>query len=171
MVTAIILLVVFGLMLLVGKLLNNNIGAVAPAGNIAMCVMLVFTGMSHFYFTRGMALMMPDFLPAKVFLVYATGVLEILLGLGLCFARTRKVSSKLLILLFILFLPANITAALKQVNMQTADFTGPGLSYLWFRIPLQLFYIAWVYFFGLRPKGAVALTPVAGNERLPATEF
>jgi len=171
MITVGILVVVFGLTLLLGKLLNRDFGSVKQAGNIAMCAMLVFTGISHFFFTKGMVLMMPDFLPAKVFLVYATGALEILLGLGLCFPGTRNISSKLLILFFILILPSNITAAMKQVNMQTADFTGPGLSYLWFRIPLQLVYMVWVYIFGLRSKRAVSITPVAVKEQLLAAEL
>ena len=169
--TLIILLVVFGLTLLFGKFLNRSFGSLSQAGNIAMCAMLVFTGISHFFFTKGMALMMPDFLPAKVLLVYVTGILEMLLGLGLCFSGTRKISSKLLILFFILILPANITAAIKQVNMQTADFTGPGLSYLWFRIPLQLAYMAWVYIFGLRLIKEPVITPISGNKHLLAAEL
>jgi len=171
MITIVILFVVFGLTLLLGKLLNRDFGSVTQAGNIAMCAMLLFTGISHFFFTKGMVLMMPDFLPAKVFLVYVTGILEILLGLGLCFPKTRKISSKLLILFLILILPANITAAIKQVNMQAADFTGPGLSYLWFRVPLQLFYMGWVYIFGLRQKKAAAVAPVLGTAPLLATEY
>lgn len=150
MITLIILLAVFLVALLFNKIRRKNPVSVAQAGRIAMGAMLLFTGTSHFYLSKGMVLMMPDFLPAKLALVYLTGVLEIFLGLGLLFEKTRKISSLLLILFLIAILPANIVAAIKQVNIQTADFTGPGLSYLWFRIPLQVLFIGWVYIFGWR---------------------
>ncbi|MDQ3292207.1 MAG: DoxX family membrane protein [Bacteroidota bacterium] len=145
-----ILLVVFLATLLYGKIQNKKTISVALAGRMAMFAMLLFTGTSHFYFSKGMVLTMPDFLPAKLELVYATGILEILLGIGLLIERTRKISSLLLILFLITVLPANIVAAMKHVDIPNADFTGPGLSYLWFRIPLQLFFIGWVYVFGYR---------------------
>jgi uncharacterized membrane protein len=149
MTTLVILLAVFLTTLLVQKMQNKPV-SVALAGRIAMCAMLLFTGTSHFYFPEGMVLMMPDFLPAKLALIYLTGIIEILLALGLLVERTRKISSLLLILFLIAILPANITAAIKHVNIQNADFTGPGLAYLWFRIPLQILFIAWVYVFSFR---------------------
>jgi hypothetical protein len=45
-----------------------------------------------------------------------------------------------------LILPANIKEAIDHVDYQNATFEGKGLSYLWFRIPLQLLFIAWTYF-------------------------
>ena len=150
MITLVILLVVFLITLLVDKIRNKKLVSVARAGRIAMCAMLLFTGTSHFYLHRGMVLMMPDFLPAKLTLVYVTGVLEIVLGFGLLFEKTRKISSLLLILFLMAVLPANIVAAAKHVNIQQADYSGPGLGYLWFRIPLQVLFIGWVYVFGWR---------------------
>lgn len=150
MITLVILLIVFLITLLVQKIQNKKPLSIAQAGRIAMCAMLLFTGTSHFYLSEGMVLMMPDFLPVKLELVYLTGLIEILLGLGLLIERTRKLSSLLLILFLIAILPANIVAAIKHVNIQAADFTGPSLAYLWFRIPLQLLFIGWVYVFGWR---------------------
>ena len=150
MITLVILLVVFALSLLISKFFKKTPIAVAQAGRLAMGAMLLFTGASHFYLIKGMVLMMPDFLPAKLELVYVTGLLEIILGLGLLFEKTRKLSSLLLILFLVAVLPANGVAALKHVNIQEANFTGPGLSYLGFRIPLQLLFIGWVYVFGFR---------------------
>jgi len=150
MITLVILLVVFALARLLNKFFKKPQIAVAQAGRMAMGALLLFTGTSHFYLIKGMVLMMPDFLPAKLALVYVTGLIEIILGLGLLFEKTRKISSLLLILFLIAVLPANVVTALKHVNIQAADFTGPGLSYLWFRIPLQLLFIGWVYVFGYR---------------------
>ncbi len=120
------------------------------AGNIAMGAMMIFTSVAHFAFAKGMVMMMPSFLPMKQFLVYITGLMEALLGIGLVMSSTRYYAAIALIIFFILVLPANIMAAKRKVNIEKADYTGPGLSYLKFRIPLQLFFIAWVWYFGIR---------------------
>jgi uncharacterized membrane protein len=96
-----------------------------------------------------MALMLQAFIPYKVTLVYITGILEILFATGLLIGPIRSLTAWLLILFFILILPANISDARRKVDYQKATFEGAGLKYLWFRVPLQLFFIAWVYFFGI----------------------
>jgi uncharacterized membrane protein len=110
-----------------------------------MAVMLVFTVVGHFAFTKGMAMMIPDFIPFKKELVYATGVMEILAAIGLLTPNLRVVTGWFLILFFIVLLPANINAAIKQIDYQKATFQGEGLNYLWFRIPLQILFILWTY--------------------------
>ena len=52
----------------------------------------------------------------------------------------------MLILFFIAILPANIKASLENINYQTGELNGNGIEYLWFRIPLQIVFILWVYF-------------------------
>ncbi len=88
--------------------------------------------------------------PIKREMIYLTGVLEFLLGIGLVIPQTRHISSILIIIFFILLLPANIYAALRHVNIEKGDYSGPGLRYLWFRIPLQLIFIQWVWLFNLQ---------------------
>lgn len=136
----IILLVVFGIAALFLTL--------AQAGNIAMCVMLCFTALGHFKFKAGMARMIPTAIPFKARLVFVTGLMEIGLGIGLVFPATRMVSAILLIAFLVAILPANIYAAMHRINYETGELTGKGIGYLWFRIPLQLFFIAWIVFFG-----------------------
>ena len=120
------------------------------SGRIAMSLMLVFTAIGHFKFTNGMAMMLPSFIPAKKQIVLATGVIEILAVIGLFVLPTIKITGILLIVFFALILPANIYAAFKKVNLEKADNSGYGINYLWFRIPEQVFFIAWVYFFSIR---------------------
>lgn len=117
----------------------------SKSARIAMAVMLCFTAIAHFAFTKGMAMMIPSFLPFKITIVWLTGFLEILLGVGLLIPKYRKASGLVLILFLILMLPANIYAAVHNVNYQEATFYGHGLAYLWFRIPLQILFILWVY--------------------------
>lgn len=117
------------------------------AGSIAMASMLVFTTIGHFAFPKGMAMMVPGFVPFKTAMVYFTGVLELAFAVGLLIGSWRVCTAWSLLAFLAIMLPANIKAALRHIDYQKATFDGPGPKYLWFRIPLQLFFIAWVYFF------------------------
>lgn len=141
-----VLLLSFVLALVTLKLMNGSWNY-SLAGNIAMGLMLLFTAIGHFAFTKGMEMMLPDFIPVKKFMVLITGIIEAAAAVGLLIPSLRLMTSWLLILFFVLILPANIYAALKQVDYQKGSHSGPGKTYLWFRVPLQLFFIAWVYVF------------------------
>lgn len=116
------------------------------AGTLAMSGMLMFTAVAHFVFTDGMTQMIPDFFPFKMELVYLTGVLEMLFAAGLIIPKTRTITGWALIVFFLAILPANIKASMEHINYQTGELDGNGIEYLWFRIPLQLLYIVWVFF-------------------------
>lgn len=145
----IVLLVTFIISLLVIRL-GSGLMAYSISGKVAMSVMLLFTAYGHFVYAKGMTLMIPDFIPYKLKVVYLTGVIEIAASIGLLIPSIEKTISYLLMLFFILIFPANIQAVTKHVDYQKGNFEGRGVNYLWFRIPLQLFFIAWVYFFGIR---------------------
>lgn len=129
------------------------------SGRIAMSVMLLFTAIGHFAFTQGMALMMPEFIPFKKEIVYITGIIEICAAIGLVFFRLQRVTAWLLIIFFLLILPANINAALKNMDYQAGSNTGHGVAYLWFRVPLQVLFIAWTWFFGIKLKAKPKAEP------------
>ncbi|MBO0321004.1 hypothetical protein J0X14_01750 [Muricauda sp. CAU 1633] len=120
------------------------------AGRIAMAFMLVFTAIGHFAFSNGMTAMVPSIVPFKMQVVIATGILEVLFAIGLLLPKYSHATGWVLIAFFVLILPANIKASLENINYQTGNMDGPGLSYLWIRIPLQLFFIVWVYFSTIR---------------------
>lgn len=115
------------------------------AGRIAMSAMLLFTATGHFLFAEGMAHMIPDFIPFRNAWVYLTGFLEIAAAIGLQIPRLRSTTGWLLIVFFVLIFPANIHAAVESINFQTGEHDGPGLAYLWFRVPLQILFIVWTY--------------------------
>jgi len=117
---------------------------------IAMSIMLVFTAIGHFTFTKGMSMMIPKFIPFKESFVYLTGIFEILLAIGLLIPKLRFISGWVLIIFFLLLLPANIYASIHKVNYQNGTFDGNGLLYLWFRIPLQILFIVWTYISAIR---------------------
>lgn len=120
------------------------------AGNIAMAVMLLFTAIGHFKFKTSMAAMIPLFIPKKVEIVIFTGILEIAFAVGLSIETSRYYSGIGLIIFLLAILPANIYAAKHQINYENLYKPGPGVKYLWFRIPFQLFLIAWVWYFSVR---------------------
>ena len=122
----------------------------ALSGRIAMSIMLCFTAIGHFVFTKGMSMMIPQFIPLKECFVQLTGLFEILLAIGLLIPKLKVISGWALIMFLTLMLPANIYAALHNVNYQKGTFDGNGLSYLWFRIPLQIFFITWTYICSIR---------------------
>lgn len=90
-------------------------------------------------------MMMPDFIPYKKEMVYFTGVIEIAAAIGLHITRLRVLTAWLLISFLLIILLANIKASIEHVDYQKATFDGKGSNYLWFRIPLQLLFIAWTY--------------------------
>ena len=142
----ILLISVFILCAVISKFTTGDCNLVF-AGNLAMCSMLCFTAIGHFLFSKGMSMIIPPFVPFKTSLVHLSGVLEIILALGLLFPSTRPYAGYLLILFFILISPANVYAATQHIDIEKGTFTGPGTSYLWFRIPLQLLFIGWVWYF------------------------
>ncbi|MFF5210029.1 hypothetical protein [Streptosporangium sp. NPDC000396] len=110
----------------------------------AMAVMLAVTASAHFApgsvtvmpNHADLVRMVPPFVPYPDFVVYATGVLELLGAAGLVLTATRWAASVSLATLFVLLLPANIYAAVAG-----ASFNGGEATPLWFRIPEQLVYI------------------------------
>lgn len=120
------------------------------SGNLGMAVFIIFTGFSHFKFQKGMAMMIPDFIPAKMFWVYFTGIIEIAAGIGLMIPSIREITAILLIIFYLLVFVANINSSKKKINIFKADYTGPGMNYLYKeRIPMQLILIAWIWYFGI----------------------
>ena len=119
------------------------------SGNVAMCALLFFTASLHFKFTKGMVMMIPDFIPHKKLLVIGTGIAQIIIGVLLLFSHFRYVAGITLIIFLVLMLPANIGAAFRYVDFENANYNGPGPAYLWFRIPLQIFLLGWVFLFSV----------------------
>ena len=81
----IILISVFSIGLLIVQLRKSSKGNINVIGRIALACMLLFTGISHFPFAEGMSSMIPAFLPYPVYLVYASGIFEIVAAIGLLF--------------------------------------------------------------------------------------
>ena len=139
-----VLLISFGLAIFAIKIFTLRVDF-ALAARIAMSFMLLFTASGHFAFPRGMMMMIPSFIPFRLALVYITGIIEIIAAIGLQIPSFRNLTGVLLIIFFILVLPANTYAAVKHIDYQGGGKDGKGLHYLWFRIPLQILFIIWTW--------------------------
>ncbi|SUX45009.1 DoxX family protein [Chryseobacterium indoltheticum] len=81
---------------------------------------------------------------------YFTGLIEILAAIGLMIPSIRELTSILLMIFLILVFIANVYSSRKKVNLFKADYSGPGMAYLYKeRIPMQIILIAWTWYFGI----------------------
>ncbi|MEK6152534.1 hypothetical protein WIW50_04715 [Flavobacteriaceae bacterium 3-367] len=140
----IVLLTSFVLLIFAIKMVRKEYDF-ALSARIAMSIMLLFTAIGHFAFTQGMSMMIPKFIPYKESLIYLTGIFEIVLAVGLLIPKLKVLTGWALIIFLLFLLPANIYASVNHVNYQKGTFDGPGITYLLFRIPLQILFIVWVY--------------------------
>lgn len=119
-------------------------------GKLSFSLMLVFTAIIHFVHTAGLELTVPDNFDDKYkrIIVLATGDLEIAMAAGLLIDEISKNVAIIIMLYLLAIIPSNIIGAIKKVSVERENFTGRGLVYLWIRMPLQLLFMVWIYYFG-----------------------
>src|SRR5690625_3736117 len=110
---------------------------------LAMAVFLIFLSVSHFFLMDEMILMIPKIFPYPGFIVYATGVIEIMLAIGLIVPKTRRLSGIFIALYFIAIFPANIVKAMSDIDIQ-GTFNSPIMS--WVRLLFQPIFILWALY-------------------------
>lgn len=79
-----------------------------PPTIYVMSIMYVFIGIRHFLDPQYFLHIVPPQLPFKLFLVYLTGVIEVVGGAAILLPKTRKMGAYLLIFLLLSVFPANI---------------------------------------------------------------
>ena len=105
----------------------------------------VYVGLLHFIQPDFFLKIMPPYLPYHLPLVYASGFIEITLGVCLLFKKLRFFAGWGLILLLIAVYPANIYLAFNetpQIALGIAPFMAS-----WVRLPLQFVFIGLAYWF------------------------
>ena len=111
----------------------------------ALAVTMVAIGVLHFVRPKPFVRIVPKYLPAPLALVYISGFFEILGGLGLLFPSTRSLAAWGLIALCVAVFPANVYMLTDNVSL---DPKKPIPRWaLWLRLPFQLVFIAWAYWF------------------------
>jgi uncharacterized membrane protein len=121
----------------VGRIGVKQLSSRRKAGQGALVIMFVFTGVSHFTTMKyEFAAMIPPPLPNDLWVIYLTGVLEIAGAIGLLITRIRMFAGICLMLLLIALFPAKVYAALNEIPLRREDPTP-----LWIRGPVQLLFV------------------------------
>jgi len=145
----IVLYVLFGAWLALrgaGALGVKSLASWQASASFALAAMFVFTGIAHFTKTRhDMARMVPRIFARPLWMVYFTGVCELLGAAGLILPRTRWAASAALIVMLLAMFPANIKAAREGLTI-----AGRLATPLWLRAPMQALFIGLLWWAGLR---------------------
>ncbi len=144
MITIIVLFGSFATLILLARLgifFRHN--STRDLAAYAMSIFLVFVGISHFFLYDELLLMIPKFLPYPGFIVYLTGVIEIILAIGFISRRTRKLAGIITVLYFIAVFPANVVKAMSNIEIKGA-FNSPVMS--WIRLSFQPVFIVWALY-------------------------
>lgn len=107
---------------------------------------LIYGGYNHFVKPEFYDPFIPDFLP-KLWVNYVTGIVEIVLGVGLCIPAYRRKAAWGALLLMLAFTPIHIWDLCREapaIGSQTAA---------WIRIGVQALFIAWMYWLSRPGKG------------------
>jgi len=111
---------------------------------VVLAVCMVIAGILHFVATEPFVRIVPEALPAPEALVYASGVIEIMLGIALLLPPVSQVAAWGLVILFIAVYPANINMAVNGIEIE-------GVPNAWWfqsiRLPFQFVLIAWAYWY------------------------
>jgi len=110
------------------------------ASHTRLGAFFLFAGAMHFLKPRPYVAIVPDALPRKREIVFASGVAELAGGAGVLVPRTRRLAGWWLIATLLAIFPANVNMA---VNAERYRVVPEPL--LWLRLPLQGALIAWVW--------------------------
>lgn len=105
-------------------------------------IAFLFFSLGHFVQTEGMVAMLPQWVPMRLQIVHLTGLLELAIGCALFVPGYQWIASRLAIVVFVAFFPANVYAAWNGVGLGGHQW---GPIYLLIRGPLQVVLIAWAY--------------------------
>ena len=102
-----------------------------------MSIMYIFIGIRHFYGPQYFLHIVPPQLPFKLFLVYVTGLIEIIGGAAILSSKTRSAGALLLIFLLVIVFPANIYLYISETPQNLLGITKTdALIRMPFQIPL-----------------------------------
>lgn len=153
MITPLIVLTILFVPTLIAAVIAHRtatLSIINLGGVLGYTAAFAFFSVGHFVITGEMVSMLPEFIPARRPLVYATGLLEAGLALALLPKRTRVYAGLGCIAVLILFFPGNIYAAINGVGPGGHEW---GPVYLLVRAPLQALLIFWGYWFAVRGCG------------------
>lgn len=110
-----------------------------------LAIAMVGIGVLHFVQPKPFVRIVPKYLPAPLALVYISGFFEIAGGVGLLIPATRVWAAWGLVALYLAVFPANIYMLTNNISLNPKKPIPRWM--LWLRLPFQLVFIAWAYWF------------------------
>tara|TARA_B100001109_G_scaffold122025_1_gene99414 strand:+ start:814 stop:1266 length:453 start_codon:yes stop_codon:yes gene_type:complete len=122
-----------------------------------MSFLYIFIGIRHFTNPQYFLDIVPPQLPFKLFLVYFTGLIEVIGGAAILSPKTRKAGAYLLIFLLVSVFPANIYLYVSEIPQNLLGVTKTDAL---IRIPFQIPLIILAYWHSKRnhPKWVAYLS-------------
>ena len=103
---------------------------------------MALLGINHFVMPRTYASIMPDYIPAHMPLVYASGAAEFLAALATMHPKTRRAGGWFLIATLVAIFLANVHMAMHSERYPQVP---GGEATLLARLPLQALFVYWVW--------------------------
>lgn len=111
---------------------------------IVLAIGMIVVGVLHFTHSGGFEKIVPDYLPHHLALVYTSGFLEVLAGVGLLIPSVSRFAAWLLVILYIAVFPANLYQAVNDIEVAALPHNP---SLIWWRLPGQALLVAWAWWF------------------------
>ena len=86
----------------------------------------ILVGIEHFRSPKKFVDIVPNYLPFALFLVYLTGIIEIVGGLGIIYPETREITGRLMVLFLIAVYPANFNMWINDIPYNGTRLTTQG---------------------------------------------
>jgi uncharacterized membrane protein len=105
-----------------------------------MAILYIGAGINHFLNPDFYLPMMPPYIPAPSTMILLSGVIEVLLGVGLWVPKTRSFAAWAIIAMLFAFMPVHI-----HMLVNAEQYSDIPVAVLWARLPLQALFVAWAY--------------------------
>ena len=89
-------------------------------------VPFILVGIEHFRDPQKFVDIVPKYMPFALFLVYLTGIIEIVGGLGIIYPETREITGRLMVLFLIAIYPANFNMWINDIPYNGTRLTTQG---------------------------------------------
>jgi uncharacterized membrane protein len=100
---------------------------------LLLAIGMMVAGVKHFTDPEPFERIVPDFLPFHWPLVYGSGFLEVLAGIGLLIPQVSRAAAWTLLVLYIVVFPANLYQAIHNIDVPALPHDPP---LIWLRLPM-----------------------------------